>query len=154
MGFDALLKKYFLAAVLVLVAVAAFFQARGAMQLVGAMLIPEATALAVLAPVPSGGVRSSTAPKSAEPILARNPFDFSTGPLNAKTLAEGLPAGEVAAPADPLRAPACQQIKVSIITESGSALVDRRSAGPGGPAPDDPARRRRGGGLEGAVHRV
>ncbi len=136
MGFDALLKKYFLAAVLVLVAVAAFFQARGAMQLVGAMLIPEATALAVLAPVPSGAARSTVVSKSAEPILSRNPFDFSTGPLNAKTLAEGLPTGEIAAPDDPLRAPQCQQVKVSIITESTDPLWSIAALqGPGEPRP-------------------
>jgi hypothetical protein len=54
-GFDALLKKHFLAAVLVLVAVAAFFQARGAMQLGGCDADPEATALAVLLPSPPAG---------------------------------------------------------------------------------------------------
>lgn len=136
MGFDALLKKYFLAAVLVLVAVAAFFQARGAMQLVAAMLLPDATALAVLPPVPSGAARPTVVSKSAEPILSRNPFDFSTGPLNAKTLAEGLPSGEVAAPDDPLRAPPCQQVKVSIITESTDPLWSIAALqGPGEPRP-------------------
>jgi general secretion pathway protein C len=121
-GFDALLKKYFLAAVLALVAVAAFLQARGAMQLVGAMLIPDPSALAILPPAPSAGHGPSLPPKSANPILSRNPFDYSTGPLNAATLGDKLPVAEAAAPTDPLRAPRCPDIKVSIITESPDPL--------------------------------
>ncbi|MBN2196571.1 MAG: general secretion pathway protein GspC [Polyangiaceae bacterium] len=122
MGFDALLKKYFLIAVLALVAIATFFQATGAMQLVGAMLIPDSSALAVLPPVASGTGKASTTPRSADPILSRNPFDLSTGPLNAKTLGDQLPVTEEVNPTDPLRSPRCTDIKVTIITESPDPL--------------------------------
>lgn len=135
MGFDALLKKYFLAAVLALIALAAFFQARGAMQLVGAMLVPDAAALAVMPPAPSATTRASAPPRSAEPILSRNPFDFSTGPLNAPELSSALPT-EAAEPTDPLRAPACDSVKVSIVTESTDPLWSIAALqGPGDPRP-------------------
>jgi general secretion pathway protein C len=125
LALDALLKRYFPAVVLVLVALAAYFQASGAMELFGAALTPDEAAYAARgAPGPastglSGASRgSSRGEKNAEPILARNPFDSVTGPLNIKPLdISPTPAARVDL-SDPLSAPGCDGMRVAIITES------------------------------------
>jgi general secretion pathway protein C len=62
---------------------------------------------------------SSTAnPKDAEPILARNPFDSVTGPLNKKPLDETTDKPPTLDLSDPLGAPACEGIRAAIVTES------------------------------------
>src|SRR5262249_35902830 len=88
MALDQILKKNFWAVLLSLVALVGFLHAEGLMQLLGAELTPDEKQLAMLsgaggrAPAPAA---SSTAfhVTSAEKILARNPFDSVTGPLNA-----------------------------------------------------------------------
>jgi general secretion pathway protein C len=125
LALDALLKRYFPAVVLVLVALAAYFQASGAMELFGAALTPDEAAYAARgAPSPattgaSAAARSaSRGEKNAEPILARNPFDSVTGPLNIKPLdISPTPAARVDL-SDPLSAPGCEGMRVAIITES------------------------------------
>ena len=125
MPFDALLKKYFAGVVLVLVSVAAYFQARGTTQLVGGRLgADEDTLSKVVAPKANlAGMRAKARgeKKSAEAILARNPFDSVTGPLNAQPIdTEGLEGGEGVAvdTNDPLGAPKCDGMRVHIVTES------------------------------------
>src|ERR1700689_4120841 len=85
MAIDKLLKRYFWAALLALVALAAFFDAQGIMQVVGASLGADekqlsAAPLAARPPPPPAS--ASRHPTSAESILSRNPFDSVTGPLN------------------------------------------------------------------------
>ncbi|MBK7580917.1 MAG: general secretion pathway protein GspC [Myxococcales bacterium] len=120
MAFDALLKKYFSAVLLTLVALMAYFQASGAMKLFGASLGADEK---TLTQTPQGMPtalpgRIEVATRSGEPILSRNPFDSVTGPLNAAELdMSSLPTPK-ADLSDPLAAAQCDGVRVSIITES------------------------------------
>jgi general secretion pathway protein C len=121
MALDKLLKRHFWAVILVLVAVAAFLDAQGIMQIVGASLGPDDKQLAAppltarLLPPPMSASEHAT---SADPILSRNPFDSVTGPLNAVPVAED--ATESAPPdlSDPYSAPDCDGVSVLIIAAS------------------------------------
>lgn len=122
MALDALFKKYWSVVVLCLLALVAYFQASGATELLSAALSPDERSL-IVAPPPAAPtpaeleqLRAMNEPKTAEPILSRNPFDSVTGPLNAKP----IEAVEAAKPdlTDPLAAPVCEGIRAAIITES------------------------------------
>jgi general secretion pathway protein C len=122
MALDKLLKRHFWAVILVLVAVAAFLDAQGIMQIVGASLAPDDHQLAappLTARLPPAPASSSQHATSADPILSRNPFDSVTGPLNAVAVAEDTKAA--AAPpdlSDPYSAPDCDGVDVLIIAAS------------------------------------
>ncbi|MEZ4225675.1 MAG: type II secretion system protein GspC [Polyangiaceae bacterium] len=146
MPIDALLKKYFTVVILGLVAMMAYFQASGTTELFGAALGVDEQLLAssptknpdVSALVGQKAGRS----KSGEPILSRNPFDSVTGPLNAKPLE--VP-DERESPVDlsnPLAAPHCSSVRVSIVTESPDPLWS--IAALQGPGEAKPALRRAG----------
>ena len=138
MTFDFLLKKYFLGVVLAFVALAAYFQAAGATQLIGAAFSGPASSAApprvAPAPMPTSHERAS-----AEAIIARNPFDSVTGPLNA----EVVPVQDVPVPGkspidntDPLTAPVCDAPTVYIVTESNDPLWSVAALqAPGDPRP-------------------
>ena len=138
MAIDALLKRYFLGVVLALVAVAAYFQAAGATQLVGSAIgaAPSAGSSLVVVP-PYKLAVPMREPKSGMPIIERNPFDSVTGPLNA--LPPPDPAlTPVAGPdtSDPLSSPACDGIQLLIVTESTDPLWSVAALqGPGEPHP-------------------
>jgi general secretion pathway protein C len=121
-AFDPLFRKYFPALVLVLVAIAAFFQASGANELVGAAFIASA---------PSGGPPSRTTPsiaavrneiRSGESILRRNAFDSVTGPLDPSATAVPVPAPGQLEVNDPLAVGPCDGVSVFIVTESHDPL--------------------------------
>ena len=138
MPFDALLKKYFSVVVLTLVAVMAYLQASGTMRLFGASLGADESTL-TSAPKPTPNAMPSvgeTVARSGEPILSRNPFDSQTGPLNASAVDSfGLPSPK-ADLSNPLSAPACDGIKVAIITESEDPTWSIAALqGPGEPRP-------------------
>lgn len=118
MSLDPLLRKYFPAVVLVLLALAAYFQAGAATELVGAALIspmPSASA----GKVPGHAARGERSePRSAQPIIDRNPFDSVTGPLNAKPIETPVPKAGDLETNDPLAATPCDGIAAFIITES------------------------------------
>ena len=124
MPLDALAKRFFPAVVMLLIAIAAYFQASGVMQLVASSYLDGAPAPT---PVSHAAARSTLAisqdtpaPKSAEPILSRNPFDSVTGPLN-KVPETGEAAAAEAPKLDlsnPLTAPDCGGIQAHAITES------------------------------------
>jgi general secretion pathway protein C len=116
-GLDALLRKYFIAVVLGMVAMAAYFQAAGAMQLVGTAMLPDRATLTVAPKAAPSAAPAAPKVRSAEPILARNPFDSVTGPLNAKPAAEALSQAQPDL-SNPLQAPRCEGITVTIVTES------------------------------------
>ncbi|MGC4089791.1 MAG: type II secretion system protein GspC [Polyangiaceae bacterium] len=124
MAFDALFKKYFSVVLLGLVALSAYFEAAGATQLVGAALLaPASSASAAAVARPSElPLIPPREPRSAEPIIDRNPFDSATGPLHPK------PEDSATAPkpppelTDPLAAPACDGVAAFIITESTDKL--------------------------------
>ncbi|HEY6081101.1 MAG TPA: type II secretion system protein GspC [Polyangiaceae bacterium] len=119
MALDALLKRYFLGVVLLLVAVAAYFQASGATQLIGSA-IGAATPSGAPATQPvsfslSGSTRE---PKSGQAIIDRNPFDSVTGPLTPPPMTETMATPKEPDLADPLGCPACDGVQVFIVTES------------------------------------
>jgi general secretion pathway protein C len=104
--------------VLVLLALAAYFQAGAATELVGAALIsptPSASSGKVPGHAPRG---ERSGPRSAQPIIDRNPFDSVTGPLNAKPIETPVPKSGDLDTNDPLAATACDGIAAFIITES------------------------------------
>jgi general secretion pathway protein C len=121
MAFDQILKRNFWAVILVLVAIVAFLNAQGVMQLVGASLAADEKQLAVPPPTskaPPGPTTASQHATSAEPILSRNPFDSVTGALNKPPPEE---TSEIAAGpdlTDPQHAPPCDGVKVLIIAAS------------------------------------
>jgi general secretion pathway protein C len=113
---DTLLKKYFSVMVLGLIAMAAYFEASGAMQLVGSSLGANESVLAAAPAALPGAELPPPKPKSGEPILARNPFDSVTGPLNAKPI--DMPGQSAPDLSNPLEAPACEGVRVNIVTEA------------------------------------
>jgi general secretion pathway protein C len=124
MPVDALTKRFFPAVVMLLIALAAYFQASGIMELVASSYLdgvpapaPPARATQAVAMLPSS---DNSGPKSAEPILSRNPFDSVTGPLNK--LPEVADAEKSETPqldlSNPLSAPDCGGIQAHAITES------------------------------------
>jgi general secretion pathway protein C len=125
MAFDALLKRFFPAVVLLMIAMAAYFQASGITELVaGAFLGTPPVEKVAKTPVrPTAAAAADTrGPKTAEPILSRNPFDSVTGPLN-RVVTEATEGGgsETSQQADlsnPLAAPDCGGITAHVITES------------------------------------
>lgn len=124
MGIDALLKRFFPAVVLVLVGIAAFFQASGLGQLVASSVAVDPSSLptAVAAPrhLPSPAPVNTDHSTSGAAILSRNPFDSATGPLDAKP----APSEDATTPppsesnGDPMEDPYCDAVKVMLITWS------------------------------------
>jgi general secretion pathway protein C len=115
---DPLFRKYFPAIVLVLVAAAAFFQASGANQLVGAAFVASAPSGA---PADASRHVPALAPvehASGEAILRRNAFDSVTGPLDPSAQAIPVPKPEQLEVTDPLAAGPCDGVSVFIVTES------------------------------------
>ena len=123
MTFDLLLKKYFLGVVLAFVALAAYFQAAGATQLIGAAFsAPVANATATRT-MPAAAMAPHER-LSADMIISRNPFDSVTGPLNAEKIEPIVPVPGTGTidNSDPLTAPACDAPTVFIVTESTDPL--------------------------------
>jgi general secretion pathway protein C len=124
MALDALAKRFFPGIVLALIALAAYLQASGVMQIVAAAYLagdaaPDESGPSAKASPPS--LESSRAAKVAEPILSRNPFDSVTGPLNKVEEPEATAEAEKKPELDlsnPLTAPDCGGIAVHAITES------------------------------------
>lgn len=121
MGLDSLLKKYFHVVVLLLVGLAAYFQAAGATQLIGAAFVAPSGSVPPPKPLPT--FPPTVGRKTADPIIARNPFDSVTGPLYPKPAetVEELPP-EPPPVSDPLTAPSCEGVQAFIITESSDPL--------------------------------
>jgi general secretion pathway protein C len=123
MGFDAVFKRYFAVVVCLLIGVAAYFQASGMGQLVGATVALDPSATPVAPPLPRGGYGAPAANQdhasNADPIIGRNPFDSVTGPLNAKPI--DAPSAASAAPdvnRDPYEDPYCDVAKAMMIVAS------------------------------------
>ncbi|MFW5739354.1 MAG: type II secretion system protein GspC [Myxococcota bacterium] len=131
MGFDSLLKRYFAILVLALIAAAAYFQASGVSNFVGARLIVDSEDLAAPPPTQAGlpvskpAYAATSERVSGEPILKRNPFDSVTGPLtgiDAGVGEGGAPEEEVVDFSRPYAAPACDDAEVLIITAAEDPL--------------------------------
>jgi len=125
MALDALAKRFFPAIVLVMIAVAAYLQASGIMELVASAYFDKEKVVPPEGKLAHKGApfeTSTSGPKSAEPILSRNPFDSVTGPLNRVAETEDATAA-AAAPqqldlSSPLTAPDCSGISAHSISES------------------------------------
>lgn len=122
MGVERFARKSFGFVVVLLLGLAIYFQAAGAVELVASSVI-SAT------PPPAAKtrrVRRKPAPPLMQPlvngdaILARNPFDSVTGPLDRAPIDVELPDAPKATAdlSDPLSAPECADVVVNIITES------------------------------------
>jgi general secretion pathway protein C len=125
MAIDKLLKRHFWAVILLLVSLAAFFDAQGIMQVVGASLGADDKALAappLAARLPPAPLQASPHATDATAILARNPFDSVTGPLNLTPPADSGASAGVDGPADltqdPFSAPECEGMRVLVIAAS------------------------------------
>lgn len=123
MALDALAKRFFPGIVLALIAMAAYFQASGIMQLVAGAYLEGTSTQDKAAPAPAASppVTDTRGPKSAEPILSRDPFDSVAGPLNKAPEADDA---TTAAPkqeldlSNPLTAADCGGVQAHAITES------------------------------------
>jgi general secretion pathway protein C len=115
MSFDSTLRTFQIPLLGGAILVASFFQARGIGQLVAGHLVPrEPAALPASRSQPD-----TTRPKSGSEILARNPFDSVTGPLNKLPTApkpdEETPK-TVSANGDPYEDSPCSGVRASLIT--------------------------------------
>ena len=120
-----------------LVAVAAYFQAAGATQLIGSAVAaaPSGAGSTVVVPPYKLAVPSREL-KSGDPIIERNPFDSVTGPLNAKAPELDSPRAEAVDTSDPLNSPPCDGVQVLIVTESTDPTWSVAALqGPGEPHP-------------------
>lgn len=89
MGFDALFKRYFAIVLCILIGAAAYFQASGMGQLVASSVALDPSAVPAAPPVApraAGSAATHEHATSASAILARNPFDSVTGPLDGQQL--------------------------------------------------------------------
>jgi general secretion pathway protein C len=122
MAIDKLLRRHFWAVILTLLAIAAFLGAQGMTQIIGlSFAVTEAQLTAPplsarLAPAPRSASAHAT---SAEPIIARNPFDSVTGPLNAVAITPPEETGPAPPDlTDPMNAPDCDGVRVLVIAAS------------------------------------
>lgn len=121
MAVDKLFKRHFWAVILALVAIAAFFDAQGIMHVVGAGLVADDKQLSappLAARIPAAAPSANPHSTSADAILARNPFDSVTGPLNriaAEAASADAPPPDLS---DPYNAPECEGMKVLVIAAS------------------------------------
>ena len=133
---DPLFRKYFPALVLFLVAVAAFFQASGANELVGAAFVATASSAAPGQAARNPAAVAAIEHPTGEAILKRNPFDSVTGPLDPSAQAIPVPKPEQLEVTDPLAAAPCDGVSVFIVTESFDPLWSVAALqGPGEPRP-------------------
>jgi general secretion pathway protein C len=114
MPIESIVKRYFPAVVMALVAAAAYFPARGFTQLVSTLL-----GMGTSAQQPTPRLSSSAPPeaKSGRDILERNPFDSAAGTLTPPR-SSALSSSPSLAAADPLSWPECEGVQVLIVTES------------------------------------
>ncbi|MFO0673435.1 MAG: type II secretion system protein GspC [Polyangiaceae bacterium] len=120
MALDQVLKRHFWIVTVPLTALAAFFGAVGVTQL--AVAPPTAKELAV-APLSARGasatmLQPAVHSTNADAILSRNPFDSVTGPLNKVEIPESETPQKGPDMTDPANAPACDGVKVLVITAS------------------------------------
>ena len=117
MGLDGQLKRYFPLVICALIAAVAYLQASGIGELVASTIVGSPGA--ELAGVAPGAIPKAKQP-SAKPILARNPFDSATGPLDGT--AYEMPDGGIANRApeksgeDPYEDPVCDFGRVILIS--------------------------------------
>ena len=146
MAVDQVLKRHFWLVILPLTALAAFLAASGISEIARAALAVDAKQLAA-PPIVSKAAPSAAAapdhPTSADPILARNPFDSVTGPLN-RVAVDADAAAQQADLSDPMNAPPCDSVKILIIAQSADPEWSFAALSAGGPDAKSMLRRRGG----------
>ncbi len=124
MGIDALLKRFFPAVLLVLVGIAAYFQASGLGQLVASSVAVDPSAMPSAGPpvkhLPTPPPANTDHATSGAAILSRNPFDSATGPLDGKPASseDATTPPQAENSNDPMDDPYCDAAKVLLITWS------------------------------------
>ncbi|MEO7112640.1 MAG: type II secretion system protein GspC [Polyangiaceae bacterium] len=116
MAFDRIAQKNFGIALLCGTALAAFLSALGIVRIAQAAVLSNADLLAA-APVlakPKVNAAANASARSADPILARNPFDSVTGPF----LSDAIGTRATGAGSDLANAPLCEGVKVLIIAQA------------------------------------
>ena len=145
MAVDQVLKRHFWIVVLPMTALAAFLGASGVTQIAGAALSVDAKQLAapptINKAVPMGAAADH--PTSADAILARNPFDSVTGPLNRVAVPDGG-VDEAVDTTDPFNAPACDGVRILIIAQSADPAWSFAALSSGGPDAKSQLRRKGG----------
>lgn len=145
MAVDQILKRHFWIVVLPLTALAAFLGASGVTQIAGAALAVDAKQLAA-PPVVNRAIAPPGAaadhPTSADPILARNPFDSVTGPLNRPPPSDAGPGDQAVDLSDPYNAPQCDGVKILIIAQAADPAWSLAALSTGGPDAKSQLRRR------------
>jgi general secretion pathway protein C len=121
MGFDARLKRFFPLVIGAVIAGTAYLQAAGIGELVGASVadVPAPTATVVPRSARTAGAPSTLERPSAKDILARNPFDSETGPLDGTVITmpdAGIPLPEADKSGDPYEDPTCDVGRVVLIS--------------------------------------
>jgi general secretion pathway protein C len=116
MAIDTILKRYFPGLVFTLIAVAAYFQARGLAELLGSALGDHGRPSTVSPPL--DGRSPDADRKSAQAILERNPFDSVTGPFPRTPGLAGVASANAFDVSDPLSWPSCEGVQVLIVTQS------------------------------------
>jgi general secretion pathway protein C len=120
MAADQLIKRNFWAVLLLPIGVLAYVSAKTVTSFAGALfLTPDEKQLTTppLVARTAPTVPSSSRVTSADAILSRNPFDHTTGALNAPPPTEAVPAASLDT-SDPMSAPQCDGVKVLVITAS------------------------------------
>ena len=120
MAADQLIKRNFWAVLLLPIGVLAYVSAKTVTSFAGALfLTPDEKQLTTppLVARTAPTVAASSRATSADAILSRNPFDHTTGALNAPPPTEAAPAAALDT-SDPMSAPQCDGVKVLVITAS------------------------------------
>lgn len=147
MAVDQVLKRHFWLVLVPLTALAAFLAASGISEIARAALAVDAKELAappvVNKALPASAAGTSEHPTSADPILARNPFDSVTGPLNHVDVPDDASAAQ-ADLSDPMNAPPCSGVKILIIAQSADPEWSFAALSTGGPDSKSMLRRRGG----------
>lgn len=124
MALDTLIKKFFPVIIGIVVAIIAYFQASGVVQLVASAALPidEASLVGSLRPVAAGVRPGAKKQRSMAPLIKHNPFEHGTSldlPPPPPPEPPALPSGPTSVDAsDPLSAEPCQGVTVHIVTES------------------------------------
>ena len=121
MAIDQLLKRHFWAVTLGFTGLAALFGARGFVQVVGISMAADEKQLSqppLITHAPPAPSATSQHATSADPILARNPFDSTTGPLTPRPDTDDTVAVAPLDMSDPMNAPQCDNVKVLVIAAS------------------------------------
>jgi general secretion pathway protein C len=117
MNIQTTLKRTFHGVALLLIGVVAYFQARGAGQLVGMALMSHPERKSLLPEHDGNGSTATPTTKSGQVIVDRNPFDSVTGPLRGEPHGTAN-SGQSVDAADPLSWPLCEGVRALIVTES------------------------------------